>query len=85
MFYKKNNEWIVTDLEHLSTNLIKKNSNKLEYYYYKKKKEIDNKIMNLDIIEYINTRLSWLDLQMNLPLYKSIKSEVKSLIKSKFN
>jgi len=85
LFYKKNNEWIVTDLEHLSTNLIKKNSNKLEYYYYKKKKEIDNKIMNLDIIEYINTRLSWLDLQMNLPLYKSIKSEVKSLIKSKFN
>ena len=53
MFYKKNNEWIITDLENLSTNLIKKNSNELEYYYYKKKEQLDNKIMNIDLINYI--------------------------------
>ena len=76
MFYKKNNEWIITDLENLSTNLIKKNSNELEYYYYKKKEQLDNKIMNIDLIDYIHKRLSWLDLQMNIQLYKSIKTKI---------
>jgi len=81
-FIKKNNEWIITDIDNLSTNLIKKNSNELEYYYIKNKNQIENKIMNIDLIDYIHTRLSWLDLQLNIPLYKSIKSEVKSLIKT---
>jgi len=76
LFYKKNNEWIITDLENLSTNLIKKNSNELEYYYYKKKEQLDNKIMNIDLIDYIHKRLSWLDLQMNIQLYKSIKTKI---------
>jgi len=76
LFYKKNNEWIITDLENLSTNLIKKNSNELEYYYYKKKEQQDNKIMNIDLIDYIHKRLSWLDLQMNIQLYKSIKTKI---------
>ncbi len=69
-------------MEQLSNNLIKKNSNELSEYYNNKKNNIEERIKDIDLIEFIYSRLNYLDLSINKNIYKDIKNEIKNIIKS---
>ena len=88
--YEKNNkclirekgEWKYTNIEQLSNKLIKKNSYELSEYYNNKKNNIEERIKDIDLIEFIYSRLNYLDLSINKNIYKDIKKEIKNIIKS---
>jgi|688.fasta_scaffold02753_41 hypothetical protein len=88
--YEKNNrclirekgEWKYTNIEQLSNKLINKNSYELSEYYNNKKNNIEERIKDIDLIEFIYSRLNYLDLSINKNIYKDIKNEIKNIIKS---
>jgi uncharacterized C2H2 Zn-finger protein len=88
--YEKNNkclirekgEWKYTNIEQLSNKLIKKNSYELSEYYNNKKNNIEERIKDINLIEFIYSRLNYLDLSINKNIYKDIKNEIKNIIKS---
>ena len=88
--YEKNNEclvkrdgkWKITDLDYISKNLMINNSTEINKYYIKEKYKIENKIQNLDTIEFIVKRFNYLDLNIDRQIYNSIKTEIKDIIKS---
>lgn len=79
---KDNGEWKYTNIDELSNNLIKKNSFELSNYYSNKKDEIEERIKNIDVIDFIYSRLNYLDLSINKNLFKDIKNEIKNIIKN---
>lgn len=76
---KDNGEWKYTNIDELSNNLIKKNSFELSNYYSNKKDEIEERIKNIDVIDFIYSRLNYLDLSINKNLFKDIKNEIKKI------
>ena len=79
---RENGEWKYTNIEHLSNKLINKNSYELSEYYNNKKNNIEERIKDIDLIEFIYSRLNYLDLSINKNIYKDIKKEIKNIIKS---
>ena len=65
-----------------ANDLLNKNSNELRTIYNKEKERFENKIRNLELIEYIYSRLNYLDLSMDKHIFKNIKMEIKNIIKS---
>ena len=79
---KKNGEWRITNIEHLSNNLIDKNSNEIRNYYNDNKTKINNAISDIDLIEFIFKKFNYLDLCLDKKLYTNIKDEIKEIIRS---
>ena len=79
---RENGEWKYTNIEQLSNKLINKNSYELSKYYNNKKNNIEERIKDIDLIEFIYSRLNYLDLSINKNIYKDIKKEIKNIIKS---
>ena len=79
---RENGEWKYTNIEQLSNKLINKNSYELSEYYNNKKNNIEERIKDIDLIEFIYSRLNYLDLSINKNIYKDIKKEIKNIIKS---
>ena len=79
---RENGEWKYTNIEQLSNKLINKNSYELSKYYNNKKNNIEERIKDIDLIEFIYSRLNYLDLSINKNIYKDIKTEIKNIIKS---
>jgi hypothetical protein len=79
---KKNGEWRITNIEHLSNNLINKNSNEISNYYNNNKNKINNAISDIDLIEFIFKKFNYLDLCLDKNLYTNIKYEIKEIIRS---
>jgi hypothetical protein len=75
--------WKLTNIDYLSNNLINKNSSEICRYYNNQKREIEEKIKNLELIEFINKRFNYLDLSINKDIYNIIKTEIKNIIKTK--
>ena len=80
---KAEGRWKLTNIDYLSNNLINKNSSEICRYYNNQKREIEEKIKNLELIEFINRRFNYLDLSLNKDIYNIIKSEIKNIIKTK--
>jgi transposase-like protein len=72
---RENYKWKYTNIDYLSNDLLNKNSNELRSYCNKEKDKIENEIRNLELIDFIYSRLSYLDLSMD-------KIEIKNIIKS---
>ena len=79
---KKNGEWRITNIEHLSKNLINKNSYEISNYYNNNKTKINNSISDIDLIEFIFKKFNYLDLCLDKKLYTNIKDEIKEIIRS---
>ena len=79
---RKDGEWKLTNIDYLSNNLIDKNSSEILKYYNNKKKDIEEKIKNIELIDFINKRFNYLDLSFNKDIYNSIKFEIKNIIKT---
>ena len=79
---KKNGKWNITNLDYLSNSLIDKNSSEIRKYYNNQKKDIEEKIKNIELIEFINKRFNYLDLSLNKDIYNNIKIEIKNIIKT---
>ena len=79
---KKDGEWKITNIDNLSTKLINKNSNEINNYYLEQKNKIEEKIKNIELMEFINKRFNYLDLCIDKKLYKNIKDEIKEIIRS---
>jgi hypothetical protein len=87
--YEKNKEclikydgnWGSTNLDLLSDKLFNKNSYELRNYYNNQKTGIEEKIMNIELLEFIYSRLNYLDLYLNKSLFNNIKNEIKNIIK----
>jgi len=79
---KKDNEWSIINIDYLTDNLFKNNSLELQQYYNKQKVEIENKIKNIGLIDFIYTRLNYLDLCLNKDVLSKIKNEIKNKIRS---
>ena len=67
---KNNDKWGSTNLDLLSDKLFNKN------YYNNQKMDIEEKIKNIELLEFIYSRLNYLDLNLN-----NIKNEIKNIIK----
>lgn len=79
---KNNNRWGLTNLDILSNKLFDKNSFELRNYYNNQKMDIEEKIKNIELLEFIYSRLNYLDLNLNRLLFNNIKNEIKNIIKS---
>lgn len=79
---RKDGEWKLTNIDYLSNNLIDKNSSEILKYYNNQKKDIETKIKNIELIDFINKRFNYLDLSFNKDIYNSIKFEIKNIIKT---
>jgi len=79
---KVNNEWIYKDINDFSETLLNRNATELKKYFDNKKREIDIAIKEVELFEFINSRLNYLDLKLNKNLFKSLKKEIKNIIKS---
>jgi hypothetical protein len=79
---KKNDGWTFININYLTNNLIENNSFKLQQYYNKHIKEIDDKIKNTDILNLINSKITYLNILTDKKLFTFIKQEVKNKIKS---
>jgi hypothetical protein len=79
---RENYKWKYTNIDYLSNDLLNKNSNELRSYCNKEKDKIENEIRNLELIDFIYSRLSYLDLSMDKNIFKNIKIEIKNIIKS---
>jgi hypothetical protein len=55
--------------------LFDKNSYELRNYYNNQKSDIEEKLMNIEVLEFIYSRLNYLDLYLN-----NIKNEIKTLL-----
>ena len=78
---KNDNRWGLTNLDILSNKLFDKNSYELRNYYNNQKKDIEEKIKNIEVLEFIYSRLNYLDLYLNKSLFNNIKNEIKNIIK----
>jgi uncharacterized C2H2 Zn-finger protein len=78
---KNNDRWGLTNLDIISNKLFDKNSYELRNYYNNQKKDIEEKIMNIEVLEFIYSRLNYLDLYLNKSLFNNIKNEIKNIIK----
>jgi hypothetical protein len=78
---KNDNRWGLTNLDILSNKLFDKNSYELRNYYNNKKTDIEEKIKNIEVLEFIYSRLNYLDLNLNRTLFNNIKNEIKNIIK----
>ena len=78
---KNDNRWGLTNLDILSNKLFDKNSFELRNYYNNQKKDIEEKIKNIEVLEFIYSRLNYLDLNLNRTLFNNIKNEIKNIIK----
>ena len=79
-YIKNIDKWSFSDLDFLSNNLLNKNSEELKSYY--NNEYIKERLIKLEILEFVNSRLNYLDLYINTKLYNNIKSEIKNIIKS---
>ncbi len=79
---KINNEWIYKDINDFSETLLNRNATELKKYFDNKKREIDIAIKEVELFEFINSRLNYLDLQLNKNLFNSLKKEIKNIVKS---
>ena len=79
---KKDGEWKITNIDSLSNKLIDKNSSEINSYYLKQKNNIEERIKNIELMEFINKRFNYLDLCIDKKLYKNIKDEIKEIIRS---
>ena len=78
---KHDNKWNIANIDLITDKLINKNSNELLNYFNNKKTNIEQKIKNIEILEFIYSRLNYLDLQLNKKLFDNIKFEIKNIIK----
>ena len=78
---KNDNRWGLTNLDILSNKLFDKNSYELINYYNNQKTDIEEKIKNIELLEFIYSRLNYLDLYLNKSLFNNIKNEIKNIIK----
>jgi len=78
---KNNDKWGSTNLDLLSDKLFNKNSYELRNYYNNQKTDIEEKIKNIELLEFIYSRLNYLDLYLNKSLFNNIKNEIKNIIK----
>ena len=78
---KNDNRWGLTNLDILSNKLFDKNSYELRNYYNNQKMDIEEKIKNIEVLEFIYSRLNYLDLYLNKSLFNNIKNEIKNIIK----
>ena len=78
---KNNNRWGLTNLDILSNKLFDKNSFELRNFYNNQKTDIEEKIKNIELLEFIYSRLNYLDLNLNRSLFNNIKNEIKNIIK----
>ena len=78
---KNDNRWGLTNLDILSNKLFDKNSYELRNYYNNQKMDIEEKIKNIEVLEFIYSRLNYLDLNLNRTLFNNIKNEIKNIIK----
>jgi len=78
---KNDDKWGLTNIDNLSDKLFNKNSYELRNYYNNQKINIEEKIMNIDVLEFIYSRLNYLDLYLNKKLFLNIKNEIKNIIK----
>jgi len=79
---KKDNRWNITDLNNLADNLLNQNSHELNSFYNNKKTVIKQKIMNIELLQYIYSKFNYLDLSINKKSFNNIKNEIKNIIKS---
>uniref|UniRef100_A0A6C0CGI6 C2H2-type domain-containing protein n=1 Tax=viral metagenome TaxID=1070528 RepID=A0A6C0CGI6_9ZZZZ len=79
---KKDGEWKITNIDSLSNKLIDKNSSEINNYYLKQKNNIEERIKNIELMDFINKRFNYLDLCIDKKLYKNIKDEIKEIIRS---
>jgi hypothetical protein len=79
---KINNEWIYKDINDFSETLLNRNATELKKYFDNKKRDIDIAIKEVELFEFINSRLNYLDLQLNKFLFNSLKKEIKNIVKS---
>jgi len=79
---KKNNNWSLINIDHLTDNLFRNNSFELQRYYNNEIKEIENKIKNIELLDFINSRLSYLDLSLDKKIFNKIKDEIKNKIRT---
>jgi len=79
---KKNNNWSLINIDHLTDNLFRNNSFELQKYYDIERKDIENKIKNIELLEFINSRLSYLDLSLDKKVFNKIKDEIKNKIRT---
>jgi hypothetical protein len=78
---KNDNRWGLTNLDIISSKLFDKNSFELRNYYNNQKTDIEEKIKNIELLEFIYSRLNYLDLNLNRTLFNNIKNEIKNIIK----
>ncbi len=78
---KNDDRWGLTNLDIISDKLFNKNSYELRNYYNNQKTDIEEKIMNIELLEFIYSRLNYLDLYLNKSLFNNIKNEIKNIIK----
>jgi len=78
---KNDDRWGLTNLDIISNKLFDKNSYELRNYYNNQKTDIEEKIMNIEVLEFIYSRLNYLDLYLNKSLFNNIKNEIKNIIK----
>ena len=78
---KHNNKWNIANIDLITDKLINKNSKELLNYYNNKRTDIEDKIKNIEILEFIYSRLNYLDLHINKKLFDNIKFEIKNIIK----
>jgi hypothetical protein len=79
---KKDNRWNITDLNNLADNLLNQNSHELNSFYNNKKTVIEQKIMNIELLQYIYSKFNYLDLSINKKSFNNIKNEIKNIIKT---
>ena len=77
-----NNQWKNININLLSDELILKSSNEINDKINKNKKEFQDYYKNEEILEYVQKHFNYLDLSINIKLYKEIKTKIKDLIKT---
>ena len=83
---KQNNDWVYSNLNNLSVELLQENSKELNNYYTNKKEKINTALKSKILIEGTLNNINHSYLASKSKLYEPIKNEIKSIIRtSKLN
>lgn len=78
---KKDNEWLYTNLDIFTDNIINDNRIELQRYYNNEKNNIGNALKDIYLMDYIYENLFYLDLSINKKVFRDVRTKIKYIIK----
>ncbi len=79
-FIRKDNNWFLSTMSIICDKIIKENYYLLLGFYEENKEELQKKILNEEIYDFINNKLKELILKTDKDHYKTVKENVKDII-----